>query len=149
VDATIARIFNTYGPRMRAADGRVVPTFILQALEGRPLTVAGTGRQTRSLCHVSDTVTGLLALTASGHPGPVNIGGTGELTVLEIADVIRGITGGESPIAHIDLPEGDPRQRRPDTSRAREVLGWSPRVGLVAGLTETVRWFDQQRTVRP
>jgi dTDP-glucose 4,6-dehydratase len=145
VDTTIARIFNTYGPRMRPDDGRVVPTFILQGLEGRPLTVAGTGRQTRSLCHVSDTVAGLLALTASAHPGPVNIGGTDELTVLEIAEVIRGITRGDSQIVHIDLPVGDPRQRRPDTSLAREVLGWVPRVGLEAGLTETVGWFDQQR----
>ncbi len=146
VDTTIARIFNTYGPRMRTDDGRVVPTFIQQALEGRPLTVAGSGRQTRSLCHVSDTVAGLLALVASGHPGPVNIGGTEELTVLDIADVVRRVTGGTSPVVHIDLPEGDPRQRRPDTTLAQEVLGWRPEVGLDAGLTETVRWFGQRRT---
>jgi dTDP-glucose 4,6-dehydratase len=145
VDTTIARIFNTYGPRMRPDDGRVVPTFILQALEGRPLTVAGSGQQTRSLCHVSDTVAGLLALAASGHPGPVNIGGTDELTVLEIAGVIRRITGGASDIVHIDLPVGDPRQRRPDISLAREVLGWRPTVNLESGLAETVRWFCQRR----
>jgi dTDP-glucose 4,6-dehydratase len=145
VDTTIARIFNTYGPRMRADDGRVVPTFILQGLEGRPLTVAGDGSQTRSLCHVSDTVRGLLALAASGHPGPVNIGGTGELTVLEIAEVVRRATGGNSPVVHIDLPVGDPRQRRPDTTLAREVLGWTPEVGLDEGLTETVQWFARRR----
>jgi dTDP-glucose 4,6-dehydratase len=146
VDTTIARIFNTYGPRMRTDDGRVVPTFIQQALEGRPLTVAGSGRQTRSLCHVSDTVAGLLALLESGHPGPVNIGGTEELTVLDIADVVRRITGGASTVVHIDLPEGDPRQRRPDTTLALAVLGWRPEVGLEAGLSETVHWFTQRRT---
>jgi dTDP-glucose 4,6-dehydratase len=145
VDTTIARIFNTYGPRMRADDGRVVPTFIQQALEGRPLTVAGDGSQTRSLCHVSDTVRGLLSLAASGHPGPVNIGGTGELTVLEIAEVVRRATGGRSEVVHVDLPVGDPRQRRPDTTLAREVLGWSPEVGLDEGLAETVQWFDRRR----
>ena len=146
VDTTIARIFNTYGPRMRTDDGRVVPTFIQQALEGRPLTVAGSGRQTRSLCHVSDTVAGLLALLESGHPGPINIGGTEELTVLDIADVVRRITGGTSTVVHVDLPEGDPRQRRPDTTLAQQVLGWRPEVGLEAGLTETVHWFTQRRT---
>jgi dTDP-glucose 4,6-dehydratase len=145
VDTTIARIFNTYGPRMRADDGRVVPTFILQGLEGRPLTVAGDGSQTRSLCHVSDTVRGLLALAASGHPGPVNIGGTGELTVLEIAEVVRRATGGRSAVVHIDLPVGDPRQRCPDTALAREVLGWAPEVGLDEGLAETVQWFHHRR----
>jgi len=145
VDTTIARIFNTYGPRMRANDGRVVPTFIQQGLEGRPLTVAGDGTQTRSLCHVGDTVRGLLALAESGHPGPVNIGGTDELTVLEIAEVVRTATGGRSQVEHIDLPEGDPRQRCPDITLAREVLGWSPRIGLTEGLAETVQWFDRRR----
>ena len=118
VDTVIARIFNTYGPRMADADGRVVPTFVHQALRGEPLTVAGDGSQTRSLCFVEDTVEGLVRLAASGQPGPVNIGNDLELTVLEIAEVIRDVVGSSSEVAFIDLPVDDPKVRRPDITKA-------------------------------
>ena len=144
VDVTIARIFNTYGARMRTDDGRVVPTFIGQALAGEPLTVAGDGLQTRSLCHVSDTVRGLLALAASSHPGPVNIGNASELTVRDIAAVIQNVCGSSAPLTFVDLPVDDPKQRCPDTTLAREALGWQPRVDLRDGLGQTVAWFRQE-----
>jgi dTDP-glucose 4,6-dehydratase len=148
VDTTIARIFNTYGPRMRVDDGRAVPAFLSQALSGRPLTVAGDGRQTRSLCFVEDTVSGLLALAASGHPGPVNLGGCDELTVLELAETIRDLVGSDSPLEHVDLPGDDPKVRRPDTRLAVSVLGWRPRVALDEGLRRTLDWFAA-RTLEP
>ena len=141
VDTAIVRIFNTYGPRMRLADGRAIPAFMSQALAGRPLTVAGDGSQTRSLCFVEDTVEGLLALAASGHPGPVNVGSQDELTMLELAERIRDLARSESPIEHVELPADDPKVRRPDTSRAAEVLGWAPRVPLEEGLSRTLEWF--------
>jgi len=145
VDTTIARIFNTYGPRMRRDDGRVVPTFIGQALSGEPLTVAGDGSQTRSLCHVHDTTRGLLALAASSHHGPVNIGNPHELSVLEIAGAVLRVTGSSSPLVHVDLPQDDPKLRCPDIGLARRELGWEPRVSLEEGLASTVSWFADRR----
>ncbi|MGK5543875.1 UDP-glucuronic acid decarboxylase family protein [Streptomyces sp. URMC 127] len=140
-DTAIVRIFNTYGPRMRAEDGRAVPTFIRQALAGEPVTVAGDGSQTRCLTYVDDTVDGILALAASGHPGPVNIGGSDEKSVLELAERIIGLTGSASTIRFVDRPVDDPGKRRPDTTTARRLLGWQPRVGCEEGLKRTVEWF--------
>ncbi|NEY35122.1 NAD-dependent epimerase/dehydratase family protein [Streptomyces sp. PRKS01-65] len=140
-DTAIVRIFNTYGPRMRTGDGRAVPTFIAQALDGMPLTVAGDGSQTRSLCYVDDTVDGVLALAASGETGPVNIGGGEEITVLELARRIVELTGSGSRIRFVERPVDDPGRRRPDTTLARERLGWRPRVGWSEGLERTIGWF--------
>src|SRR6201994_2024307 len=133
VDAGIVRILNTYGPGMRPDDGRIVPTFACQALRGEPLTVTGDGRQTRSLCHVDDTVRGILAVAASDLPGPVNIGSPDEATVRQIAERIIALTGAASPIEHIPLPEDDPMNRCPDITLARERLGWRPPVGWGEG----------------
>ncbi|WP_073951307.1 NAD-dependent epimerase/dehydratase family protein [Streptomyces kebangsaanensis] len=137
----IVRIFNTYGPRMRTGDGRAVPTFIAQALDGMPLTVAGDGSQTRSLCYVDDTVDGVLALAASGETGPVNIGGTDEITVLGLARRIVELTGSASRVRFVDRPVDDPGRRRPDTRLARERLGWQPHVTWTEGLRRTIGWF--------
>jgi dTDP-glucose 4,6-dehydratase len=142
-DAAIVRIFNTYGPRMRTGDGRAVPTFIAQALDGMPLTVAGDGGQTRSLAYVDDTVDGVLALAASAETGPVNIGGGDEITMLELARRIVEITGSASRIRFVDRPVDDPARRRPDTRLARERLGWQPRVGWTEGLERTIGWFSR------
>jgi dTDP-glucose 4,6-dehydratase len=142
VDTTIVRIFNTFGPGMRLDDGRAIPAFMSQALAGRPLTVAGDGSQTRSLCYVEDTVEGILALAGSGEPGPVNIGGDAELTMLELAERIRDLTGSSSPIEFVGLPVDDPRVRRPDTTRAAELLGWQQRISLEEGLKRTLEWFE-------
>jgi dTDP-glucose 4,6-dehydratase len=141
VDTAIARIFNTYGPRMRSGDGRAVPAFASQALAGEPLTVAGKGDQTRSLCYVEDTVAGLLALLASGCPGPVNIGGTEEITMLQLAEAVRDLAGSDSPVRFVERPVDDPHVRRPDTTVAREQLGWRPTVGLREGLSRTLEWY--------
>ena len=141
-DTRIARIFNTYGPRMRAGDGRVVPNFINQALRGEDLTVYGDGSQTRSFCYVSDLVDGLFRLMMSDFSDPVNIGNQGEMTVLEFAEVVVEIIGSDSRVVFEDLPVDDPKVRRPDISRAREVLGWEPVVGLEEGLRETIRYFE-------
>jgi len=142
MDTRIARIFNTYGPRMRAGDGRVVPNFINQALRGEDLTVYGDGSQTRSFCYVSDLVDGLFRLMMSDFSDPVNIGNPGEMTVLEFAEVVVEIIGSDSQITFEDLPVDDPKVRRPDIGRAREVLGWEPVVGLREGLRETIRYFE-------
>ncbi|WP_343240270.1 NAD-dependent epimerase/dehydratase family protein [Streptomyces sp. SID14515] len=144
----IARIFNTYGPRMRTDDGRIIPNFARQALAGEPLTVYGSGLQTRTLCYVDDLVDGLLALARSSAPGPVNLGGAEERTVLQLATEIARAAGGEPPvIEHRRLPEDDPRRRRPDLTLAGELLGWQPRTALHDGLARTVAWFDRQRPV--
>jgi nucleoside-diphosphate-sugar epimerase len=142
-DVRIARIFNTYGPRMRPDDGRVVTNFVVQALSGQPLTVYGDGQQTRSFCYVSDEVAGLLAL--AGHPGPppgpVNVGSPDESTMAALASLVIELTGSSSPIVTVPLPPGrtgDPARRRPDITRARELLGWSPRVALRDGLARTI-----------
>jgi dTDP-glucose 4,6-dehydratase len=144
VDAAIVRIFNTYGPRMRPDDGRAIPNFIRQSLTGEAVTVAGDGRQTRSVCYVTDTVSGIVALAASGHPGPVNIGNPQELTVLDLAEKIRAMTGAAAAIRFVARPQDDPMVRRPDPALARDVLGWSPRVGLDEGLERTIAWFREQ-----
>ncbi|MTD53385.1 UDP-glucuronic acid decarboxylase family protein [Amycolatopsis pithecellobii] len=140
-DTSIARIFNTYGPRMRPFDGRMVPTFIRQALEGEPLTIAGTGEQTRSLCYVDDTVRGLIALARLGRPGPVNLGNPHEITVAELAAEIVRITDSPSRMDHVDAAIDDPRRRCPDITLARTQLGWTPKVDLADGLRRTVAWF--------
>ncbi len=140
----IARIFNTYGPRMKLDDGRVVPTFIHQALTGQPLTVYGDGTQTRSFCYVSDLVDGLCRLMQSDEALPVNLGNPEEITILEFAYRIQRLTGTSSPIEFRPLPEDDPKQRRPDITKARQLLGWEPTVGLEDGLRTTIRYFQGQ-----
>jgi dTDP-glucose 4,6-dehydratase len=142
-DAAVVRIFNTYGPRMRGGDGRAVPTFIAQALDGAPLTVAGDGGQTRSLCYVADTVDGILALAASDEPGPVNIGGSEEITMLDLARRVVELTGSASRIRFVERPVDDPARRKPDTRLARERLGWQPRVDWNTGLARTIDWFTR------
>ncbi len=137
-DVGIARIFNTYGPRLQPGDGRVISNFVDQALSGRPLTVYGDGSQTRSFCYVSDQVRGLLCLLDSGLPGPFNIGNPGEVTMLEMARLVLELTGGSSPIVFQPLPTDDPRRRCPDISRAQRQLGWEPEVGLREGLLRTI-----------
>lgn len=141
LDTRIVRIFNTYGPRMRPDDGRVVSNFITQALRGLPLTVHGDGAQTRSFCYVDDQVRGLLALLDSDIQVPVNIGNPDEVTVAELADLVLEITGSGSPITHGDLPPDDPGRRCPDIGRARRRLGWEPEIGLRVGVERTVAWF--------
>jgi dTDP-D-glucose 4,6-dehydratase len=132
---------NSYGPRMRPDDGRAIPTFIRQALRGEPITVAGDGAQTRSVCFVGDTVRGILALAFSAEAGPMNIGSPDELSVFELADRIRRLTGSRSAIEFVDLPVDDPKVRRSDTTLARERLGWRPTVSLDEGLRRTIDWF--------
>ena len=144
VDTKIVRIFNTYGPRMRPDDGRAIPTFISQALRGEPITVAGDGSQTRSVCYVSDLVEGILRLLRSSHPGPMNIGNPGELSVLELAETVRRMTGSQSPITFIPRPQDDPMVRQPRIDLAREVLGWKPEVSLEEGLGRTIEWFAER-----
>jgi dTDP-glucose 4,6-dehydratase len=137
-DVAIARIFNTYGPRLRPDDGRVVSNFLVQALQGEPLTVYGDGSQTRSLCYVDDEVRGLLALFDSELTGPVNIGNPDEYTVLELAQTVIELLASPSPVVHLPLPEDDPTRRRPDITLARTALGWEPTTGLQEGLARTV-----------
>ncbi|MFY9579947.1 MAG: UDP-glucuronic acid decarboxylase family protein [Gaiellaceae bacterium] len=134
VDTAIARIFNTYGPRMRPNDGRAVPTFVRQALEGKPLTVFGDGSQTRSFCYVDDLIRGLVALAESQEHLPVNLGNPNEFTMNELADAVIRITGSKSEIVHEALPVDDPQVRQPDITRARQLLGWEPEVQLEEGL---------------
>jgi len=141
VKTHIARIFNTYGPRMALHDGRVVPAFLDQALRGEPLTVFGDGTQTRSFCYVKDLVDGLYRLLLSEERYPTNLGNPVELTMLEFAERIQRLTGTNSTIVHKALPEDDPKRRRPDISKAKAVLGWEPQVPLEEGLTETVAYF--------
>jgi len=137
----IARIFNTYGPRMKLNDGRVVPAFMDQALRGEPLTIFGDGSQTRSFCYVSDLVDGLYRLMQSDERYPVNLGNPEEMTILEFAERIRVLTGSKSRIIHEQLPQDDPKQRKPDISKARRILAWEPRVPLDEGLRQTVQYF--------
>jgi dTDP-glucose 4,6-dehydratase len=137
----IARIFNTYGPRMKLDDGRVVPAFLDQALRGEPMTVFGDGSQTRSFCYVEDMVDGLCRLMMSDERYPVNLGNPHEMTILEFAEHIRRMTGSASPIEFKPLPEDDPKVRRPDISKARAILGWEPRVPLDEGLRHTIEYF--------
>ena len=142
VRTNIARIFNTYGPRMKLDDGRVVPAFLDQALRGQPMTVFGSGNQTRSFCYVSDLVDGLYRLMQSDERYPVNLGNPREMTILEFAQHIRKMTNTKSEIAFEPLPEDDPKQRKPDITKARTLLGWEPQVSLEDGLRETVGYFQ-------
>jgi dTDP-glucose 4,6-dehydratase len=143
LDTRIVRIFNTFGPRMRPHDGRVVSNFIRQALGGEPLTVYGDGSQTRSFCYVEDLVEGIVRLFERGTPEPTNIGNPGEFTVRELADHVLALTGSRSEIVHRPLPEDDPRVRQPDIGRARELLGWEPCVPLDEGLSRTIAYFRE------
>jgi len=143
MDAKIVRIFNTYGPRMRIKDGRVVPAFISQALRGEPLTVFGDGKQTRSFCYVSDLIDGIYKLSVSEESGPINVGNPIERTMLQFAEEILKATGSDSKIVHVPLPTADdPKQRRPDITKARTLLGWEPRVTLEEGLKDTIAYFQ-------
>jgi dTDP-glucose 4,6-dehydratase len=141
VDTRIVRIFNTHGPRMQVLDGRAVPNFMAQAIRGEPLTVYGDGSQTRSLCYVSDLVRGVLAALEQGDELPVNLGNPQEVTVLALAEMIIRLAGSKSTIEHRELPEDDPKQRRPDIARARKLLGWQPEVSLEDGLSRTLEYF--------
>ena len=145
LDIKVARIFNTYGPNMHPNDGRVVSNFIMQALLGRPITVYGEGQQTRSFCFVDDLVDGLMRLMASpeGMTGPINLGNPGEFTIRELADLVIELTGSRSRIELRPLPPDDPRQRQPDITRAREQLGWEPKISLREGLTRAIPYFER------
>jgi dTDP-glucose 4,6-dehydratase len=143
-DTRIARIFNTYGPRMRLFDGRVAPTFIRQALKGEPLTVYGDGSQTRSFCFVSDLIDGIFRLALCDYHEPVNIGNPIEMTVLQFAELILKVTGSTSGIVFATLPTDDPKQRQPDTTLARKLLGWEPKVSIEEGLRRTVEYFRER-----
>jgi dTDP-glucose 4,6-dehydratase len=143
VDTRILRIFNTYGPRLQLNDGRVISNFMKQALRAEPLTVYGDGQQTRSFCYVSDEVDGILKLSRSAEHDPVNIGNPVEFTILECARLVLKVTGSSSPIAYEPLPQDDPKQRRPDISKARRLLGWEPKIDLEAGLKLSMAYFKQ------
>ena len=143
VDTRIVRIFNTYGPRMRPRDGRVVSNFIVQALSGEPLTIYGDGTQTRSFCYVSDEVEGIYRLFLNGDPEPTNIGNPNEFTVRQLAELVVELTGTKSKIEMHPLPTDDPKVRKPDISRAREILGWEPSVTLRDGVAKTIDYFKQ------
>ena len=145
VDIGVARIFNSYGPRMRSDDGRMIPTFLRQATNGEPLTVTGDGTQTRSVCYVDDTVRGLVALAGSDLVGPVNLGNPDELTVLEIAEHVLRATGSRSPIHHVEAMEDDPRRRCPDITLAEQALGWKPEVDIQDGLRRTLVCLPHRR----
>ena len=145
LDVRIVRIFNTYGPRLRPADGRVVSNFLVQAMEGEPLTIYGDGRQTRSFCYVDDLITGILNLLRSDETGPMNIGNPNEFTILELAEAVLDVTGSSSEIAFEPLPIDDPTQRQPDITLARAKLGWEPKVQLRDGLTRTYEWYRKER----
>jgi dTDP-glucose 4,6-dehydratase len=138
VDTAIARIFNTYGPKMRPHDGRAIPTFLRQALQDRPITVFGEGSQTRSFCYVEDEIRGLISLAESGYHDPVNIGNPDEYTLLELAEVVIEVTGSKSEIVFEALPTDDPKVRQPDITLARQILGWEPTIDLREGLRRTI-----------
>jgi dTDP-glucose 4,6-dehydratase len=144
LDTKIARIFNTYGPRMRVRDGRAVPNFISQALRGEDVTIYGPGTQTRSFCYVSDLVDGILRLMESNTNDPVNIGNPTELTIQGMAETIIRMTGSSSRIVYKPLPEDDPKVRKPDITRAKQLLGWEPKIGLEEGLTKTIGYFKSK-----
>jgi dTDP-glucose 4,6-dehydratase len=147
VNTAIVRIFNTYGPRMRPHDGRAIPTFIRQALEEKPLTVFGSGAQTRSFCFVDDLVRGLILLAESGEHLPVNIGNPAEMTLLEPAEAVVRATGSASPIVFEALPVDDPQVRQPDITRAQQILGWGPQIELDEGLRRTLASLGRNATV--
>ncbi|MDX2029991.1 MAG: UDP-glucuronic acid decarboxylase family protein [Blastocatellia bacterium] len=147
IDTRIVRIFNTYGPRNRVNDGRVVPTFINQALRGEPITVFGEGQQTRSFQYVDDLIEGIRRLMETPYNKPVNIGNPNEMTILQFAQLILRLTDSPSEIIYRPLPEDDPKTRRPDISRARDVLGWEPRVPVEEGLTKTIAWYRERLSI--
>ena len=147
VDTAIARIFNTYGPRMRPNDGRAVPTFVRQALEGKPLTVFGDGTQTRSFCYVDDLIRGLVSLAESGEHLPVNIGNPNEFSMNDLAETVLRVTGSKSEVIHEALPVDDPQVRQPDITRARQLLGWEPEVDLGEGLRRMLESFRREPVV--
>jgi dTDP-glucose 4,6-dehydratase len=141
INAGIVRIFNTYGPNMDPFDGRVVSTFIRQALKNEPFTIFGDGNQTRSFCYIDDLVSGIVAMGASSHPGPINLGNPKENTLLELAQMVTELVGGTGEIEFSDLPEDDPKTRNPDITRAREMLNWEPAVTIEQGLVKTADWM--------
>jgi UDP-glucuronate decarboxylase len=145
LEIKVCRIFNTYGPRMHAADGRVVSNFIVQALKGEPITIFGDGSQTRSFCYVDDLINGLIAMmeSAAEVTGPINLGNPREFTIRELAEQVIELTGSSSPIVQMSLPPDDPKQRQPDITKAREQLGWEPKVPLEDGLSRTVEYFSK------
>ena len=144
LETRIVRIFNTYGPRMRMKDGRVVPAFVSQALRGEPITIYGQGTQTRSFCYCSDLIEGIYRLMMSEEIYPVNIGNPTELTILDFAREIIALTGAKSQLIHMELPIDDPKQRRPDISRAKHLLNWEPQISLREGLEKTIQWFAEE-----
>jgi dTDP-glucose 4,6-dehydratase len=148
-DTAIVRIFNTYGPRMRADDGRVVPNFVLQALRGEALTVYGDGLQTRSFCYYSDLIEGIVRAAASGEHDPINLGNPHEVTMVELAETVSSLVGRQVRVEYRPLPQDDPTRRCPDIARARAVLGWAPTVRLREGLTSTIGWFEANRDGGP
>ncbi len=147
IDTKIVRIFNTYGPRMRKDDGRVVPTFINQALEGKPLTVFGDGTQTRSFCYVSDMIGGIYKLLLSNVNDPINLGNPQEMTINEFAKIVLELTKSKSKVIHEALPVDDPKIRQPNISKAKELLNWSPKVSLQEGLQKTIEYFKKKQRV--
>jgi dTDP-glucose 4,6-dehydratase len=149
VDTHLVRIFNTYGPRLQANDGRVISNFMMQALRGEPLTVYGDGLQTRSFCYVSDLIDGIVRLSASSEHTPVNIGNPGEFTMLECAQEVLSVTGSKSEIVHRPLPPDDPTRRRPDITKARALLGWEPKVALRDGLQKSLAYFQACVAAKP
>lgn len=142
INAGIVRIFNTYGPKMDPYDGRVVSTFIRQALQGEPFTIFGDGSQTRSFCYIDDLVQGIMAMGAGNHPGPINLGNPRENSLLELAKLVTEIVGGSGEIKFLDLPEDDPKKRNPDITRAKTILGWNPSVSLEDGIKKTATWMS-------
>lgn len=144
LETRIVRIFNTYGPRMRMKDGRVVPAFVSQALRGEPITIYGQGTQTRSFCYCSDLIEGIYRLMMSEEIYPVNIGNPTELTILDFAREIIALTGAKSQLIHMELPIDDPKQRRPDIGRAKHLLNWEPQISLREGLEKTIQWFAEE-----
>lgn len=148
LNAGIVRIFNTYGPRMRADDGRVVSNFVVQALQGKSLTIQGDGSQTRSFCYVTDQVAGMIALLDSDEQGPINIGNPGEFTILELAELVNEMLGSTQEFTYLPLPADDPMQRKPDITRASERLGWAPTVSLREGLPNVIAYFAKELGVQ-
>jgi dTDP-glucose 4,6-dehydratase len=142
-NAGIVRIFNTYGPNMDAYDGRVVSNFIRQALQGKPLTIYGSGEQTRSFCYIDDLVRGIMAMAQTTQPGPINLGNPEERTLLNLSELVLEITGSSSTLEFFELPEDDPKQRCPDISRARALLGWEPKVDISTGIMRTAEWISK------
>ncbi len=142
-NAGVVRIFNTYGPNMDPYDGRVVSNFIRQALKGEPLTIYGTGEQTRSFCYIDDLVRGIMAMGMSSHPGPINLGNPEERTLLNLAELVLGITKSSSTLEFLELPEDDPKRRCPDITKAKTVLGWEPAVDISTGISKTAHWISE------